>query len=248
MSGNLTYKWYAKVHNWEQAAEWLSKGRDKNRRPLYHMSLHVKRLDPSDPNSSIAVGYYNTWKARLGETPEFWDVVVYHKDNTATVTHNSQWASARRASCYYANLTGLYRRNGELWLRQDNDKPKKAYTRPCSKCHGMMTNMYMDDLGVVQKVRCGECTDGQKRSKQGYFATKIPQQRITLKCDDNRYYASEYPAAFRVDTNTGFLIGFESNGIWTEIKDVRSKQSIEDKPIWVLLNEWKKEGKLVCLS
>ena len=245
MNENLTYKWYARVHNWEQAAEWLSKGRDKNRRPLYHMSLHVKRLDPSDPNSSISIGYYNTWR---GNNAEFWDVVVYHKDNTATVTNNVTWASARRAAAYYANLTDLYRRKGQLWLRQDNDKPKKAYARPCSKCHGMMTYIYLDDYGDVQKIKCSDCVDGKKRSKQGYFATKIPVQRIVMSFNETRYWSNELSAAFRVDINTGFIIGLESNSIWTEIRDLRQEENIKEKPIWTLINELKKEGKIKCLS
>jgi len=236
-------RWYCRFYTWEQAVDYLSTGRNKNLRPMYHMSLHVRRIEPDNPDSSIGIGYYNSWSLRNGITLDQLDVVIYHKNGTATVTNNTYWSSARNVALAYANLVAYSKRQGVLKLRQDTDLPKKAYTRPCGTCMGMKTHMYRSfGTGEVVTEKCPDCIDGYKRTKEGWFATSIPNiNRLIRMYSGNTTYINFMPASFDIDISTGRLISVEEGGR-VEITDYREDHHKAESNTWAEMAKRVKEG------
>ena len=236
-------RWYCRFYTWEQAVDYLSTGRNKNLRPMYHMNLHVRRIEPDNPDSSIGIGYYNPWSLRNGITMQQLDVVIYHKNGTVTVTNNTYWSSARNVAIAYANLVGYLKRNGVLKLRQDTDLPKKAYARPCTKCKGMQTHMFRSPMtGEIITQRCPDCFDGYRRTKEGWYSTSIPNiNRLIRLYSGNTTYINFLPASFDVDLSTGRLVSIESGG-FLSVTDYRQDEEKAESNTWAEMAKRVKKG------
>jgi hypothetical protein len=121
-------------------------------RPLYEGSLHLWKVEPENPDTDIAIGWYK-WNK---ECP----VLIYHKDGTATIPGKAMWASARRWASHYGNIMGFYYRAGKFKIQQPDDPIAPKRKRRCRECLGYKQFIYTC-TGDVRGGRYswGTCTD-----------------------------------------------------------------------------------------
>lgn len=219
------------VKNWESAADYLSRGRHKHRRPLYTGSLHVWKLKDEDPNSDIAIGWYK-WNR---DAP----IVIYHKDGTATLPGLAVFPSARRYACQFANVMGLYYRNGKLKVQQVDDPIAKRRKRRCKNCLGYKQIIFtctgerrysrftwhecddeMHKYGETHTVtqKCNNCIDGFLSPREAYESF-VWKQRGSYT--HHHWSRPKFPA-LRIDLDTGKIIAIEIVPKEKEQEDVRS--------------------------
>lgn len=174
----MSYRWYARVHSWNEANDWLNGGRSKDLRPLYHAGLFIRRITPGDDDGPIGVGWYPKW-ARENRDLTTRTLIVYYKQGHALIPgYLMHSPSGRRAAMYYGNLLDMYKRRSKIFIRQDTDPVKKRKRRPCKRCKGMRQWVYRDDYGETVIERCTWCTDGYTGARESYESFEWPVQYI----------------------------------------------------------------------
>jgi len=221
----------ARVRNWDSAVDYLERGRHKHVRPLYEGSLHLWKIDPDNPDTDIAIGWYK-WNK---EAP----ILIYHKDGTATLPGKAMWASARRWTSNYANIMGFYYRAGKFKIQQPDDPIATRRKRRCRECLGYQQIIYTC-TGESRRVGWSwtECADPMhiygethtavvpcKSCVNGYLSPREAYKSFTWEPRGNRthpahgYVIPRFPA-LRFDMESRKIIAIEI--IREEDEDVRS--------------------------
>lgn len=217
-----------RVRNWDSAVDYLKGGRHKHYRPLYEGSLHLWKIDPDNPDTDIAIGWYK-WNS---ESP----ILIYHKDGTATIPGNTMWASARRWTCHYGNVMGFYYRAGKFKIQQPDDPISKRRKRRCRECLGYKQVIYTCE-GELRGNRWGACDDVShtfgdthtavyecNRCIDGYLSPREAYQSFTwepigTKVHKHGWVQPKFPA-LRFDMESRKIIAIEI--LREEEEDVRS--------------------------
>ena len=209
------------VRDWDSAVSYLGRGRHKHYRPLYEGSMHVWKVNPDDPDTDIAVGWYK-WNK---ESP----ILLYHKDGTATLTGFAMWSSARRWAAEYLNLMAFYYRAGKFKIQQPDDPIKKSRKRRCRYCLGYKQIIYtctgemrnargyrlQDCFDTAHKwdgthtavVDCGQCVDGYLSPREAYESfTWKPRGNTTHP--QHGYVRPKFPK-LRIDPKQRKIIAIE---------------------------------------
>lgn len=208
-----------RVRNWDSAVDYLERGRHKHVRPLYEGSLHLWKVDPDDPDTDIAIGWYK-WNK---EAP----ILIYHKDGTATLPGIAMWASARRWSAYYGNIMGFYYRAGKFKIQQPDDPISKKRKRRCRNCLGYQQIIYTcdgetrygryyggqcsDPMHIYGEthpavVKCRECIDGYLSPRDAYQS--FTWEPIGTKMHRHGWVQPRFPA-LRFDMESRKIIAIE---------------------------------------
>lgn len=203
----MTFRHWARVHTWDEAVVWLEGGRNPDLRPLYHAGLYVRRMNPGDPNSPIAIGWFHKYARQDPNYMHRNTILIYHKGDIAELSGLNVYPSARRAMKYYANLVDLYKRNGKIKIRQSTDKVITSKRRVCNMCKGMRSWIYRNDAGDVIKHECTNCTDGYGSSRTSHYAMTWPTQTIQIQYSDVRIMENEILVPVYVDLHTGLVKG-----------------------------------------
>jgi hypothetical protein len=198
----------ARVHTYEEAVDYLSRGRNKDMRPLYHMGLFIKRLEPGNESSNIAIGYFNTYN-RTPERYRAMTMVIFREDGLVELPGWNTWSGARRAMVSYSNLMGMRYSRGNIKLRQPHDTVKKRSRRPCKVCHGMTTWFEREDSGNLKESKCHQCIDGWSVSRDSIISDTWPQQQMSIYSDWNKSLtAVTVYKRMLVNPQTHTVIGF----------------------------------------
>ena len=122
---------------WQDASDFLSKGRKKYERPLYDRSLRIWKTNKWDANSGINVGWNYGGNSSI--------FVTYHKDGTTTIqgglqpTHwGGTWTPLRSQSVRltifrYAGITVL-QRNFKFYLEENGAPLTPPKIQGCRRC------------------------------------------------------------------------------------------------------------------
>lgn len=141
----VLYRRWARVRDWQEAANWISRGRSPEHRPLYHHYLSVAYTNPHDKSSDIVINWrYKHINPNYKDLTRF--IVKFTKDGRTYISPDGGYGrSGRRAMEEYANLVGIrwdyYSKT--LIIRQPDDPviSKKGLQR-CRRCTGSKKEIY----------------------------------------------------------------------------------------------------------
>ena len=170
---------------WQDASDFLSKGRKKYERPLYDRGLRIWKTNKWDANSDINVG----WKFG-GNSNTF---VTYHKDGTTTIlgsTQHKNWGgtwtplrsqSVRLTIFRYAGITVL-QRNFKFYLEENGAPITPPKIQGCRKCAqtGLVekfcssTNCYSAELISNTEIKCSIHPGDITHPQYGYGSHPVP--------------------------------------------------------------------------
>lgn len=150
------------VQDYQEAAQWLSRGKRKWERPLYTRGLRLRRK-PAINNPSPDIEVFCRW-AQQG-------LVVYHSDGTTTIQAdiaNTAWGgrffplhswSLRTTIRDFSGVRELYQRNNKIHIVFQDAAYKPGKLQKCRRCHGFglvdgychLPYCYLDDCkdGIV---------------------------------------------------------------------------------------------------
>lgn len=139
------YRRWARVRNWQQAADWIRGGRSTEHRPLYHHYLSVAFTDPKDKTSDIVINWrYKHINPHYKNLDQY--IVKFTKDGRTFISTDCGWGrSARRVMEEYANLVGIrwdyYNRC--LIIRQPDDQVSHGKgLQKCRRCAGSKKEIF----------------------------------------------------------------------------------------------------------
>lgn len=122
---------YVYVSDYDTADAYISRGRKKTTRPLYHKNLAISLRDNG---KSIGIHFRN-WG------PDF---IRYVPGDKAVIslpaTHN--YVSTREIIKVYSNLIDLYQRNNKVYIRQSIDTVSPSRQVRCPRCKGRKVLWY----------------------------------------------------------------------------------------------------------
>ena len=125
------------IRNWDEASNYLSRGRKKYVRPLYDRGLRIWKENRWDADSPISLGWMFS-----GNTNTF---VTYYKDGTTSISGSNQtthwgghWYPLRSQSVRltiqrYAGIM-VFQRNFKFFLQEEDATLSAPKIQGCRKC------------------------------------------------------------------------------------------------------------------
>jgi len=146
----VSYRWWARVRNWQESADWIRGGRSSTSRPLYHHGLSVAYVDPEDKDSDIVINY--RWRhlhPQYRKPGEY--IVKFTKEGKTFISASVGWSRGqRRVMEEYANLMVIrwdyYSKS--LIVRQPDDPINLGKgLQKCRRCDGAKKEIFTCELG-----------------------------------------------------------------------------------------------------
>lgn len=150
----VLYRNWARVRNWQEAADWIRGGRSTEHRPLYHHYLSVAYTDPNDKESDIVINWrYKHINQHYKDLNRY--IVKFTKDGRTFVSADGGYGrSGRRVMEEYANLVSVrwdyY--NKCLIIRQPDDPITNGKgLQKCRRCSGSKKEIFTCSNGYWNK-------------------------------------------------------------------------------------------------